>query len=103
MCFRVIESGVTFSSFMLHMTPVCIIVGLCTYLMLRFILYRKLEDEKEDEEIHALQHEIIIWNKTLLSINSLSREEQQVIECVYSIDFYVKEGKRNLEDSIDTI
>ena len=60
------------------MAPVCIIVGLFTYLMLRFILYRKLEDEKEDEEIHALQHEIIIWNKTLQSINSLSREEQQV-------------------------
>ena len=76
---------------MLHMTPVCIIVGLCTYLMLRFILYRKLEDEKEDEEIHALQHEIIIWNKTLLSINSLSREEQQVIEYEYSMDFYAKE------------
>ena len=47
-------------------------------LMLRYIIYRKLEDEKEDEEIHALRHEIVIWKKTLQSINTLSREEQQV-------------------------
>ena len=46
--------------------------------MLRYVIYRKLEDEKEDEEIHALRHEIVIWKKTLQSINTLSREEQQV-------------------------
>ena len=84
---------------MLHMTPVCIIVGLCTYLMLRFILYRKLEDEKEDEEIHALQHEIIIWNKTLQSINSLSKEEQQVNEYIYSIDVLRNIQKRKIHQS----
>ena len=63
---------------MLHVAPICVIIGFASYLTLRYILYRKLEDEKEDDEIHALQHEIIIWNKTLQSINSLSREEQQV-------------------------
>ena len=63
---------------MLHMAPICVIVAILAYLMLRYIIYRKLEDEKEDEEIHALRHEIVIWKKTLQSINTLSREEQQV-------------------------
>ena len=65
---------------MLHMAPICLIVAILAYLMLRFIIYRKLEDEKEDEEIHALRHEIVIWKKTLQSINTLSREEQQVYQ-----------------------
>ena len=60
------------------MAPICVIVAILAYLMLRYIIYRKLEDEKEDEEIHALRHEIVIWKKTLQSINTLSREEQQV-------------------------
>ena len=63
---------------MLHMAPICVIVAILAYLMLRYVIYRKLEDEKEDEEIHALRHEIVIWKKTLQSINTLSREEQQV-------------------------
>ena len=71
---------------MLHMAPICLIVAILAYIMLRFIIYRKLEDEKEDEEIHALRHEIVIWKKTLQSINTLSREEQQVhqYQCFYS-------------------
>ena len=60
------------------MAPICVIVAILAYLMLRYVIYRKLEDEKEDEEIHALRHEIVIWKKTLQSINTLSREEQQV-------------------------
>lgn len=71
-------SGVDFASFMLHMTPACILVGIGAYLMFRCALYRKLEHEKQDEEIDALQREINVWTKTLLSINSLSREEHQV-------------------------
>lgn len=63
---------------MLHMVPACLLVGLCTYLMLRFVLYRKLEESIKDEDIDAIKREIIIWNKTLQSVNSLSREERQV-------------------------
>ena len=63
---------------MLHMVPACLLVGLCTYLMLRFVLYRKLEESIKDEDIDAIKREIVIWNKTLQSVNSLSREERQV-------------------------
>ena len=77
--YSIAAAGVSFVSFMIHMVPACLIVGIVTWLMLRFILYRKLEEEKKDEEIDTLMREINIWNKTLQSINSLSREENQVL------------------------
>ena len=73
---------------MVHLAPACLLVGIATWLMLRFILYRKLEEEKKDEEIDTLMREINIWNKTLQSINSLSREENQVIR-YYTQNFLV--------------
>ena len=76
--FRIANSGISFGTFMLHMVPACLLVGLCTYLMLRFVLYRKLEESIKDEDIDAIKREIVIWNKTLQSVNSLSREERQV-------------------------
>ena len=69
-----INGGITFLNFSLHMSICVIIVGIISALYLRFAL-RNINEKKEDKELHELRHEIIIWNKTLRSLSNFSREE----------------------------
>jgi Na+/H+ antiporter NhaD/arsenite permease-like protein len=58
------EAGVTFLNFTMHMTLCVILVGIVSAFYFRLI-FRNLEEDKSDRELHDLKHEIIIWNRTL--------------------------------------
>lgn len=76
-----VEGGVTFLNFSIHMTLCVLLVGLFCALYLRFAL-RNINEQKEDKQLHDLRHEIIIWNKTLRGLGNLSKEEVIVKEII---------------------
>ena len=69
-----INGGITFLNFSLHMSICVIINAIFCALYLLFAL-RNINEKKEDKELHELRHEIIIWNKMQRSLPSHSRQE----------------------------
>lgn len=90
-------SGISFASFTFHMLPCVVVVGVVNFFFLKYVLYRKLEDEakEDDAEINGLRHEIVIWNRTAQSLSSFSKEESAVKEIVsIKVDELVDELER---------
>ena len=77
-----IEGGITFVNFTLHMSCCVIIVALFCGLYLRFALRKISDSSPEERQLHELRHEIIVWNKTLRSLGNFTKEEAVVKEII---------------------
>ncbi|XP_063987100.1 P protein-like [Diachasmimorpha longicaudata] len=75
----VVNAGVDFGTFVLHMSLGVLIVALVVYAQLRFI-FRDVSvlgfDEPQD--VQDLRHEIAIWQRTAASLSSYSKDENFV-------------------------
>lgn len=99
----VIDAGINFTNFTLHMTFGIILVSLQTYLQLRFI-YRDTKKLRlnEPREIQDLKQQIAIWRRAAASLPHLSRDEQFVTErlekkvrkLTAQLDLMVNESKK---------
>lgn len=77
----ILEGGVTFLTFTMHVGLGVIFVAFACYGLLR-LMYRKLGEHKEDRDLHDLRHELIIWHRTLHGLSNFSREEAMVKEII---------------------
>ncbi|CAB3233679.1 unnamed protein product [Arctia plantaginis] len=77
----VVQSGVNFTNFSLHMSLGILLVCIQTYIHLRFI-YRDTTKLKltESREVLDLRHQISIWRRAADSLQHLSRDELVVRE-----------------------
>ncbi|KAG6454693.1 P protein isoform X2 [Manduca sexta] len=75
----VVQAGINFTNFTLHMTLGIAFVCVQTYFQLRFI-YRDTKKLRlnEPREIQDLRHQISIWRRAADSLPHLSRDEQVV-------------------------
>ncbi|KAK2576947.1 hypothetical protein KPH14_005560 [Odynerus spinipes] len=77
----VIDAGVDFSTFALHMSIGVILVLIVVYAQLRFI-FRDVAVLRFDEpqDVQELRHEIAIWQRAAASLSSYSKDENLVRE-----------------------
>ncbi|XP_076623101.1 P protein [Colletes latitarsis] len=77
----VIQHGVDFSTFTLHMSIGVILVIIVVYAQLRFI-FRDVAVLRFDEpqDVQELRHEIAIWQRAAASLSSYSKDENLVRE-----------------------
>ncbi|CAB3233675.1 unnamed protein product [Arctia plantaginis] len=77
----VIQAGINFTNFTLHMTLGILLVCVQTYFQFRFI-YRDVNKLRTNEprEIQDLRHQISIWRRAADSLPHLSRDELVVRE-----------------------
>lgn len=77
----VIDAGVDFSTFSLHMSIGVILVLIVVYAQLRFI-FRDVAVLRFDEpqDVQELRHEIAIWQRAAASLSSYSKDENLVRE-----------------------
>ena len=66
----VAESGVNFATFLLHVGPCVVLVGIANFFMLRF-LYRKLDQTDEDAEIRVSHGPVQSIETMYISENTL--------------------------------
>ncbi|XP_067134340.1 P protein-like [Centruroides vittatus] len=76
---KIKETGLDFSSFILHAFPNILLCTLCTYLFLK-VMYRKQSSMQFEEppEVVELKHEINVWKKARNSLSGYSRDEMTV-------------------------
>ncbi|CAB3233660.1 unnamed protein product [Arctia plantaginis] len=79
----VVQAGINFTNFSLHMTVGVLLVCVQTYLHLRFIFRdtRKLM-LTESREILGLRNQISMWQRATESLSNLSRDEHVVRKCL---------------------
>ncbi|XP_014242132.1 P protein-like isoform X2 [Cimex lectularius] len=89
----VIDAGVTFGVFTLHMGVGLIFVMVVVHFQLRF-MYRNMKDLKfkEPHEVQELRHEIEIWQRAAGSLSLYSKDEDLVKETL------LKKVRRLLSD-----
>ncbi|KOC59796.1 P protein [Habropoda laboriosa] len=77
----VINNGIDFSTFTLHMSIGVILVIFVVYAQLRFI-FRDIAVLRFDEpqDVQELRHEIAIWQRAAASLSSYSKDENLVRE-----------------------
>ncbi|KAL1137871.1 hypothetical protein AAG570_009567 [Ranatra chinensis] len=77
----IIDAGVSFGLFVLHMGIGLIMVMFVVHFQLR-IMYRNLKDLQfeEPQEVQELRHEIAIWQRAAASLSSYSKDEDMVKE-----------------------
>ncbi|XP_031624628.1 P protein-like isoform X2 [Contarinia nasturtii] len=77
----VINSGVNFFTFSLHMSIGIILVMVQTYIQLRY-KFRNINDLRfvEPQDIQELRHEIAVWQRAASSLSSYSKDEDLVRE-----------------------
>ena len=77
----VINNGVNFSTFTIHMSIGIILVLIVVYAQLRFI-FRDVSVLRFDEpqDVQELRHEIAIWQRAAASLSSYSKDENLVRE-----------------------
>ncbi|XP_075988851.1 P protein-like isoform X1 [Anticarsia gemmatalis] len=75
----VVQAGINFTNFTLHMTCGILFVCVQTYLHLRFI-FRDISKLKltESREIQDVRQQLQIWRRTIDSLPNLSRDQQIV-------------------------
>ncbi|KAJ0182972.1 hypothetical protein K1T71_000948 [Dendrolimus kikuchii] len=98
----VIEAGVNFTNFTLHMTLGVLFVCIQTYLQLRFI-YRDVRKLRlnEPRDILELRRQISIWRRATESLPQLSKDqvvvkerlEKKIKKLSAELDFMIKESK----------
>ncbi|XP_015188878.1 PREDICTED: P protein isoform X1 [Polistes dominula] len=77
----VIDAGVDFSTFTLHMSIGVILVLFVVYAQMRFIFRDKaVLSFDEPREVQELRHEIAIWQRAAASLSSYSKDENLVRE-----------------------
>nr|XP_012134755.1 PREDICTED: P protein-like [Megachile rotundata] len=78
---EVINSGVDFSTFTIHMSIGVALVIIVVYVQLRYI-FRNVEVLRFDEppDVQELRHEIAIWQRAAASLSSYSKDECLVRE-----------------------
>ncbi|XP_043678811.1 P protein isoform X2 [Vespula pensylvanica] len=77
----VIDAGVDFSTFTLHMSIGVILVLIVVYAQLRFIFRDKaVLSFDEPQDVQELRHEIAIWQRAAASLSSYSKDENLVRE-----------------------
>ncbi|XP_076162409.1 P protein isoform X2 [Ptiloglossa arizonensis] len=78
---EVIENGIDFSTFTLHMSIGVTFVIIVVYVQLRFI-FRDVAVLRFDEpqDVQELRHEIVIWQRAAASLSSYSKDENLVRE-----------------------
>ena len=77
----VINNGIDFSTFTMHMSIGVILVIIVAYVQLRFI-FRDVDVLRFDEppDVQELRHEIAIWQRAAASLSSYSKDENLVRE-----------------------
>lgn len=77
----VIQSGVNFLTFSVHMCIGILFVMVQTYFQLRF-KFRNINDLRfiEPQDIQELRHEISVWQRAAASLSSYSKDEDLVRE-----------------------
>ncbi|XP_069685556.1 P protein isoform X2 [Periplaneta americana] len=75
----VIEAGVDFNIFVIHMSVGILCVAFTTYLCLRF-LFRDISTLRytEPQDVRELRHEISVWQRAAASLSSYSKDEDTV-------------------------
>ncbi|KAI4487019.1 hypothetical protein M0802_012119 [Mischocyttarus mexicanus] len=77
----VIDAGVDFSTFTLHMSIGVMLVLIVVYAQMRFIFRDKtVLSFDEPQEVQELRHEIAIWQRAAASLSSYSKDENLVRE-----------------------
>ena len=76
-----IEGGITFVNFTLHMFLCVLTVAIVCGFYIRFAL-RNVTVSTQDRDLHELRHEIIVWNKTLRGLGNFTKEEAVVKEII---------------------
>ena len=76
-----INGGITFVNFTLHMSLCVIFVLIACGFYMRLAL-RSITISKQDREINELRHEIIVWNKTLRGLGNFTKEESVVKDII---------------------
>ncbi|XP_076319068.1 P protein-like [Tachypleus tridentatus] len=100
----VINAGVDFASFTVHVTPGIIVCMVATYIMLR-IMYRDTATLrfKDPPEVVELRHEIEVWKKACKSLPGYSRDENTVRAIlrkkVYSLESLLKKKLYDIRPS----
>ncbi|CAH1980081.1 unnamed protein product [Acanthoscelides obtectus] len=81
---EVINSGITFGIFTLHMSMGVVLAFIVVYLQIR-IIYRDLKYYQFDEPspVEDLKREIQIWTRTANSVGSYSKDEDAVKESLW--------------------
>lgn len=78
---EVINNGVDFSTFTIHMSIGVVLVIIVVYVQLRYI-FRNVDALRFDEppDVQELRHEIAIWQRAAASLSSYSKDESLVRE-----------------------
>lgn len=76
---KITDTGLDFSTFILHAFPNIIVCMLCTFLFL-ILTYRNKDSMQFEEppEVVELKHEINVWRKARNSLSGYSRDEMTV-------------------------
>ncbi|CAH0602029.1 unnamed protein product [Chrysodeixis includens] len=80
---QVVQSGINFTNFTLHMTFGIVLVAVQTYIQMRFI-FRDVNKLRltESKDIKDLRHQISVWRRAADSLPHLSNEQNKVKECI---------------------
>uniref|UniRef100_A0A2A4JVQ7 Citrate transporter-like domain-containing protein n=1 Tax=Heliothis virescens TaxID=7102 RepID=A0A2A4JVQ7_HELVI len=99
---QVVQAGINFTNFTIHMTLGILLVAIQTYFQLRFIFRdpNKLRIS-ESEDIQEVRRQISIWRHAADSLPHLSNDhlivkrrlEKKIVKLTVKLDLLVKEGK----------
>ncbi|XP_044738075.1 P protein [Chrysoperla carnea] len=99
----VIRSGVNFFTFFLHMGIGVVLSTIVIYIYLRLTLTKADLLSKDNQEVQDLKHELAIWQKTVSSLSSYSKNEDIVRESLMTkINRLLSELKVKMTESNST-